>query len=174
MRFQVEKILSLCSFIYSKVSALLIKLRIWKDASGCCGRASDFNASDKIKRMRLNVERARKSHLHSQKYSTDKRVIPMRKHARPVRLKFAVSYRSLRVSIDYKRTSGSHFTICIENRRIWAWKLSCMWITIGLAICDCIKNMTNWDTRKKIMTCEICQKITVKINDYDTHYNTKL
>lgn len=134
MRFQVEKILSLCSFIYSKVSALLIKLRIWKDASGCCGRASDFNASDKIKRMRLNVERAGKSHLHSQKYSTDKRVIPMRKHARPVRLKFAVPYRSLRVSIDYKRTSGSHFTICIENRRIWAWKLSCMWITIGLAI----------------------------------------
>lgn len=119
MQFQAGKIQSLCSFIYFEVSALqnmLIKLRIWKDASGCCGRASDFNASDKIKRMRLNVERAGKSHLHSQKYSTDKRLIPMRKHARPVRLKFAVPYRSLRVSIDYKRTSGSHFTICIGNR----------------------------------------------------------
>lgn len=65
--------------------------------------------------MRLNVERAGKSYLHSQKYSMDMRVIPMRKHARSARLKFALSYRSLRVSIDYKRTSGSHFTICIES-----------------------------------------------------------
>lgn len=159
--------ISICSFIYSKVSALhmLIKLRIWKDASGCCGRASDFNASDKIKRMRLNVERAGKSHLHSQKYSTDKRVIPMRKHARPVRLKFAVPYRSLRVSIDYKRTSGSHFTICIENRRIS--------VKTVLHVdhnrprdfkrdCIRIKNMTNWDTRKKYDVWNMCEKIMVR------------
>lgn len=179
MRFQAGKILSLYCFIYSEVSALhmLIKLRIWKDASGCNGRASDFNASDKIKRMRLNVERAGKSHLHSQKYSTDKRVIPMRKHARPARLKFAVPYRSLRISIDYKRTSGSHFTICIDI--VWAWKLSCMWITIGLAILKAIasrlRNVLNCDVtreKEKIWCVKYMSKGYSKVDD--VHYNIKL